>query len=135
MRLKDDYKKHNRLIIAYDFDDTISNFAKTKFPEAEGYANDRIIKLLKDYRNYAYFILYTARSGKEQINEALNYIAKYDIPINAVNENMPGIPFGSSAKIYYNVFLDDKCGLGWAYKALKQLLKEIKKEKKNERKA
>ena len=135
MRLKDDYIHHKRLIIAYDFDDTISNFSECKFAEAKGYKNDKIIKLLQDYRDYAYFILFTARSTEESIREAVSYIDKNNIPLNVVNKDMPGLPCTPGTKVYYNVLLDDKSGLGWPYRALKKLLKYIKKEKKYERKA
>ena len=129
MRLKDDYQKHGRLVIAYDFDDTISNFSQVKYQEAVGYKNKKIINLLKDLRDYGYFILFTARSTSEKIQEAVDYIKENNIPLDAVNQNMPGLHFGNNAKIYYNILLDDKSGLGWPYKALKQLLREIKEEK------
>ena len=126
MRLRDDFIKHRKLVIAYDFDDTISNFSKCKYSEAEGWDNSKVIKLLQDYRDYAYFILFTARGTEDKIKEAVDYIRENNIPLNAVNENMPGLPFGNSGKVYYNVLLDDKAGLGWPCRALRQLLKEIK---------
>lgn len=129
MRLKDDYLRHGRLIIAYDFDDTISNYSGMKYPEAAGWTHDKVIKLLQDWRDYGWFILFTARSDEDKLREAVNFVEKHNLPLTTVNQNIPGVPYGNNAKVYYNILLDDKAGLGWPYKALRQLLKEIKEDK------
>lgn len=134
MRLKDDYIKHGYLIIAYDFDDTVSNYSGAKYPEAAGWTHDKIIKLLQDWRDYAKFILFTARNTEDTIQEAVAFIRANQIPMDAVNMNLPGIPYGNTTKVYYNILIDDKAGLGWPYKALRALLKEIKSGKLYERK-
>ena len=124
-RLEDEFKKYGKLIIAYDFDDTVFNFHKDSNRHY-----DKVISLLKEWSEHAYTILFTSRETS-RLQEAIDFVKENNIPMDSVNKNMPNTPFGNNNKVYYNVLLDDRAGLKWSYKALRKLIKKIKKGKIN----
>lgn len=111
-RLIDQYKKQQKIIIAYDFDDTVSPF----------WCADcgRVQSVLRELRNTldAYFIVFTSNTDYEKIKK---FLSKNDIPYDSINENAPFTPL-KGGKLFYNVFLDDKAGLGEVVNTLEQLL-------------
>lgn len=117
-RLKQDFFNHDKLIVAYDFDNTV--YSK------DG-SCDMVIDLLKRCRPYAKLILFTARdmADDDVFDEVMDYISENDIPCDYINENIIPIDFKTGRKIYYNIFLDDRAGLSSAYYALKKLIDEI----------
>jgi hypothetical protein len=125
------FEKNGRLIIAYDFDNTVHPSGKINREGAEEVQN-----LLKRWRPYATFICYTANID---ILKVYRYIVKNDIPCDAVNENPPETlrlysHYGytrETAKPYANIYLDDKAGLREAYLSLEALLNEIEVGDKN----
>ena len=117
-KLKSQYKKHKRLIILYDFDDTVYSL--------NGIIDEEIVSLLRRWKPYACLICYTVRTGKE-VKFAKNILDREKIPYNYINRDMNGKVPKHGAKIYGNILLDDKCGMDMAYKALSQLIDEIEK--------
>ena len=116
-RLKSEYKKYGKLIIAYDFDDTVFNYHNN--PKM---CNDDVVELLRAWKDHAYLICFTSRLD---LTDVVDYLKQNNIPYNSINENMPGLPFGNNEKLYYNVLIDDRAGIPWAYVALERLLEEI----------
>ena len=120
-RLRREYKAHGKIIIAYDFDDTVNDFHK------KGREYKDVISTLKRWRNHAYFIVFSA-SNEERYEEIRGLCKEKDIPLDAINENIPELNIPNGKKIYYNVFLDDRAGLYWAIKALNEIMNEIEDE-------
>lgn len=119
-RLLEEYNRYGRIIIAYDFDDTIYDFHK------KGRSYSDVIDLLKRWREHAVFICFTS-SQPERQREIWEYIIKNDIPCDYLNTGVPGLPNGDK-KIYYNVLLDDRAGLGEVYGTLNRLINHIERE-------
>lgn len=114
-RLVSEYNKHKRLIIAYDFDFTIHNY------EGTSYEFNAVFEVLRKFKPYGYFVCYTA-SPKERYSYISDYIALNDLPLDSINEvNIYGVPKHDGAKIYYNIFLDDRAGLGQAVETLNKV--------------
>lgn len=117
-RLVTQYKKQDKLIIAYDIDDTVRPM----------YCADCSIvqSLLRKIKNTldAYFIVFTSN---EDIDGVKKYLDKWEIPYDAINENAPFVPF-KEGKIFYNVLLDDKAGLGEVMNTLEQLIYLVRNE-------
>lgn len=122
-RLEAEYKKYGELIIAFDFDDTVYNYHKIS---NRNYS--RVINLLRAWANNGYLIAFTSREDG-RIKEVSDFLIENKIPFNSINENKPGVKFGNNCKVYYNVLLDDRAGLGWAYKALLKIIKQIQRGK------
>jgi hypothetical protein len=122
LRLHEEYKKFGKIIIAYDFDDTVYDFHK------KGREYSMIISLLKRWKGHAYFIVSTA-AQEERMISIKEYLTANQLPYDAINENVPGLDVPVGGKIYYNVLLDDRAGLHEVYDMLMKLIQIIEQEK------
>lgn len=104
------YREHKKIIIAYDFDDTIA-------PTYMASDCSEVMLLLKQMRPYADFICFTSNTNTQKV---LGYIQKHNIPCDYLNENTDYMvqKYGPVRKVYFNILLDDKAGLGQAYRVL-----------------
>lgn len=118
-RLEAYYRKHGKLIILYDFDDTV-------YPN-KGSCNE-VVALLRRWKNHAYLICYTARTG-EMLDFVEGYLKEHDIPYDYINRDFRGNIPENGSKIYGNIMLDDKCGISLAYGALNKLINKIELER------
>ena len=121
-KLKVHYHNYGKIIVAYDYDDTIAPTYMSK-------SCDDVIALLKELKPYAVFICYTSNHYPEKVKE---YISDNDIPCDAFNENVDYMmeKYGHMRKVYFNILLDDKAGLGQAYRILKTFLDWVKEQQK-----
>ena len=112
-QLIEDYKKYGKLIIAYDFDDTVK-------PSLPNYSCNQVIELLQVCSGLSVFnmVCFTCRYKKEDLNEVVEYLDKLHIRHDCINENHPDCQIETSRKIFFNVFLDNRAGLKSAYEIL-----------------
>lgn len=104
------------MIIAVDFDGTIS---RGKYPAIDGeqpYAGESLRKL---YSQGHKIIIWTCRTG-DRLLEAINWLLEHQIPFSRINDHDPDnlTKYGGEGgkKIYAHVYIDDKnIGgfLGW----------------------
>jgi hypothetical protein len=121
-RLYKEYQTHKKLIVALDFDDTVFDFHN------EGNTYDRVFDVLFACQNLGFYIvLFTARP-KEKWQEPLKYLDQFGIHVDSVNTNPFPLPFGNDGKIYYNILLDDRAGLGESLGILESVIDEIYRE-------
>lgn len=118
-RLRREYEKYGKLIIAFDFDDTVFD------THYNGWAYDKVIALLQRWRPHAYLICWSA-SGEERYPRMRAHFHANNIPFDAINENAPWMDNGCR-KIYANAYLDDRCGMATIYNILLELIEEIEK--------
>ena len=116
-RLRKEFQKYGSLIIAFDFDYTVHNY------QNETYSYEFVSKLLRGWRPYAKLIVFSA-SPESRYEYISNYLDEHDIPFDTINEDV--LERNYTRKIYYNVFLDDRAGLGETAEILFELLEEIK---------
>ena len=116
-RLRNEYKKYGQLIIAYDFDYTVHSYRE------ETWTYEFVMTLLREWRPYAKFVVFTA-SPITRYAYIKTYLKTHNLPYDKVNEEV--FERQRSRKIYYNVFLDDRAGLGETAEILTELLNEIK---------
>lgn len=117
VRLNDEYKKHGKIIVAYDFDGTVYDF------HGEGYKFPRVIDLIQRVRPYAHLVVYTA-SKEERFPFIKQYLRDNNIPFDAINETPIGLNVPQGGKLYYNILLDDRAGLESALDTLEYFLME-----------
>lgn len=116
-RLRDAYVEHDRLIIAYDLDDTVRPY-KSEYCDH----TKNLIRKAKSVLN-PYFIVFTANPHEEK---NIQFLHDENLPFDTINENIPEIGrYGDGLKIYYNLFLDDKAGLFEACNALAALCWQV----------
>ena len=120
MRLRDEFVKHGKLIIAVDFDDTVYN-------HNSGYPNQDICNLLQRWKPYAEIIIWSCRQPDEYA--FIMDICKQGgfIP-DHINEDSDLKTF-DTRKLYYNVLLDDRAGLQQVYNDLYELINLIEEER------
>lgn len=124
-RLVEEWTAHGKLIIAYDFDNTVFDY------HGVGHTYDDVINLLRRCNEFgAHFIVFTAKSDAE-IPFMKQYLEENNIPYDSINENLNFIPF-DGRKIYYNVLLDDRAGLESAYRSLATALEIMEMKKRGE---
>ena len=104
-RLEEQYEKHEQLIIAYDFDDTVREWNPGNPYDGIVGKHQYVVDLLNEAKNLinAKFICFTARNTSEM---TINYITKFcnenDIPLDAINDNVINW-YPQPSKIFYNI--------------------------------
>lgn len=117
-RLYQDYQRHNSLVVAFDFDNTVYDFHNKQ------YTFPKVISLLKECQtNNLELFCFTANKNYQLVTEHLECIGLYNIPINESS-----VDVGSLSKPYFNVLLDDRAGLHDAYVQLSEVLILIKEQ-------
>lgn len=117
-RLLEEWKKHDRLIVAYDFDGTVNG----KDLGTKGVECTKMIELIQRCkRNGCTLIVFTARKEKEYADVA-NWLTKNNVPFDYINENVPDIQKDETNKIFYNIFFDDRTGMGQSYEIMTRVL-------------
>lgn len=116
-RLIREYEEHHSLIVAFDFDDTVN-------PSKPEYNCFYVIELLQELSKIdtITLICFTCRCKEEHYVEVREYLDANRIRCDYINENAPNVPFETSRKIFYNVFLEERAGLKSAYEQLVQFL-------------
>lgn len=124
-RLFEEWQKYGKLIIAYDFDNTV-------FPYSDpNYTFDNVIELLRECKKNEFWLVVFTSCNEDRIPELKEYLKKHNIPYDSINETADFIPF-KGRKIYYNLLLDDRAGLSAAYMQLKSVLYKIRGVKNEE---
>lgn len=122
-RLFNQYLRTPELIIAVDFDETIFDFHN------KGYKFPKIVEILKKCNDLNFHIIIFTSSKKERHEFILKYCEELEIKVTCINKNSIDSQFGNDGKIFYNLFLDDRAGLGQTYEILKLTIDKIKYQK------
>lgn len=129
-RLLEEYKKYGKLIVAFDYDNTIFDYHN------KGGDYSCVIELLQDCTRYGFeLVLFTSEEDEYKIRLKQMECAKLWIGTNKkVGKRWDFFPpdthssiFSSSKKPYYNILLDDRAGLEESYEILKYVVDEISK--------
>lgn len=124
------YKKHDNIIVAVDFDDTVYDYKNS------GKDFTPVHELLRRCEKLGFtIVVYTVRNKKSHsfITEFYNDI---NVRFEAINQQVITLddPTDETSKIYYNVFLDDKAGLMEAFLILERAVEIIEQGIENKRK-
>lgn len=120
-RLAKEWSKYGKIVIAYDFDNTVYDF------HDEGCTYDDVISLLRKSKQMgAHLIVFTA-SHEDRYQYITEFLIANSIPFDAINEQPNFVPVTEGRKIYYNILLDDRAGLSSAYNSLKRAIELIEK--------
>lgn len=118
-RLKGEYDKYGKLIVAFDFDNTIYDFHNNGGDYGE------VIELLKECIKLGFdLILFTVDEDSDKVSEKVRWLVSNDLwnyKSSHFFVNTSPI-FSGSRKPYYNILLDDRAGLEESYNILKQVV-------------
>ena len=114
------YNQHGKLLIAFDFDDTV-------FPLNVGAVDVKPVhKVLQKAKAQGHtLIMFTCR---HEPTEPLAYCHSNNIAVDYFNTSPVLTKEVGLGKIYYNVLLDDKAGLEQAIYTLNQVLDYIEQQ-------
>lgn len=121
-RLLEEYHKYGKLIVAFDFDNTIFDYHNNGGDYSE------VINLLnKCHKLGFHLILFTCETNLQELCIKQMKTAKLlglDEDFELYTNESPVFP--NSEKPYYNILLDDRAGLEESYEILKYVVDEIK---------
>lgn len=103
-RLYDEWITHGKIILASDFDSTLSYWKSLENQEDIAYAIE-VVKLCKQVG--CYLTIFTA-CHSERYEEIKNYCSKLELQVDSINTNPIDLPYGKSGKVYANQFIDDR---------------------------
>lgn len=121
-RLLNEYLKYDQIIILLDIDDTVYDF------HDEGHTYQLAIDLVKKAKTVlgAEIVVWT---GNVDINFVESYCNTHGIPYDNINEHSPkavkyytDLGHTPPRKLFCNLLLDDRAGLGEAYRDLELLV-------------
>lgn len=116
-RLWEEYQKYKRLVIAFDFDNTIFDFHNL------GLEVKDTIDLLKRCSEEDFtMVLFTSNEDEKRLQWMRKYCHHFGIRVDYINES-PIIM--NTRKPYYNILLDDRAGLQEAADTLNSVLNLI----------
>ncbi len=125
-RLKEEWLKYGKIIVAYDVDSTVLPFHE--YEENDDYSIvHTLIKELNELN--CTLIVFTAaeESRWDEIKRKLN---KLDLPYHYFNVSPPEIPgIVKNGKVYANIYLDDRASLYASVELLQELINQIKTNK------
>ena len=114
-RLIKEWEEHGRLIIAFDFDNTVYDYHK------QGLDLTRIRKaVIEAHRAGHEVYCFTANNDQKFVKEFCKLVLGFEPEINYAS-----IDFGTR-KPFYSLFLDDRAGLGSAIQTLETVNQHIK---------
>jgi len=117
-RLYEEFKKHGKLIIGFDFDNTIYDYHK------KGFTFHRITELWRRCNKQGHIIvIVTGNNDYDLIKEHLD---RYDLHFDYINYSPVAT---GTKKVYTNILLDDRAGLLSATQILRTTLNIIDMEK------
>jgi len=123
-RLFEEWKKHPKLIIACDFDDTVFDCHR------KGHNFDKVFDLLKECKQLEFYVVIFTAGKIERYPFITQYMEDHGVKIDGINQNPIPLPYGNNVKIYANIFLDDRAGLFQAATILLMLINKIKSQTK-----
>ena len=113
-RLKREYQEHGKLIVAFDFDNTVFDYHNDKLDLQP------VISLLKKCSDLGFVMcLYTL---SDRIIYKSDWVKHLGIRVDYINDSPV---LRHKVKPYFNILLDDRAGLSASYNILLTTLKEL----------
>lgn len=124
-RLWEEYQKYRKLVIAFDFDNTIFDYHNSGLD-----VKDTIDLLKRCSEEDFIMVLFTSNEDEKCLQWMKDYCLHFGIRVDYINES----PIMNTRKPYYNILLDDRAGLQEAADTLNSVLNliEINRDKLNQ---
>lgn len=118
-RLKREYDTHGKLVVGFDFDNTVFDVHNN------GGNYSEVISLLQECKKLGFILcLYTAELREDWLKWKADYCKHFGIEPDYINES-PLLP--GTSKPFFNILLDDRAGLESAYLTLKEVVNYVNK--------
>jgi hypothetical protein len=124
-RLLDIHRDGKRLIVAVDFDDTLFGYASSS------HTHPLALDIVRRAQKIGCYICLFTASHPDRFKMMLDYLKLQLIKVDSINQNpIKELEYGYNGKMFYNILLDDRAGLGQAIEILTKVVETIEKEKK-----
>ena len=124
-RLTKEWIEHGKIIIAVDYDSTISPYHTIDNSEDI----QRCIKLLQDAHYTGAYIVINTACNHDRYEEIQKYCEGIKLPIDAINKTPLDLPYGKTGKVYANLYLDDRAGFIEAMNLLEACMYQVRGQK------
>jgi len=122
-RLVKEWIYHGKIVLAVDFDSTISPW-KTIDNQKD---IDRAIELIKKCQNTGCYVVIHTACDSDRHESILEYCKSVGIVVDSINKNPIDLPYGNKgSKIFYNHQLCDRSGFIGAMDILEQALYSVR---------
>ncbi|MBL7919856.1 MAG: hypothetical protein JNJ40_06045 [Bacteroidia bacterium] len=122
-RLKEEWLKYGKIIVAYDVDSTVLPFHEHESQDDYTVIHELIYELNK---LNCILIVFTA-AEEDRWDGIKEKLKKIDLPYHYFNRSPPGIPgLVEKGKVYANIYLDDRASLYASVELLQKLIADIK---------
>ena len=119
-RLVNEWVSHKEIIIACDFDDTISPFKMLDVDYLKR------IQVIKEAQLVGATLIIWTSTTRDRYPYILDYCKNNGLNVHSINTNKSGLKYGNEGKIYANIYLDDRAGLTQSLKMLELATSIIK---------
>lgn len=119
-RLIVEWDKHGKIVVAVDYDDTISPWGFNS--EEDLNQMNFIINLLKKVKETGAYITIWSACDKDRFPEITEYCKSKGLEVDSINQNPIDLPYGKDRKIYANIYLDDRGGLNESLNILQEAM-------------
>lgn len=128
-RLVKEWDMHGKIVIAVDYDSTLSPY------HTIDNADDinKVKKVLIECINVGCYIFIHTSCNKDRYDDIRSYCKKENIMIDSINENPIDLPYGNEGKPYANIYLDDRAGLMEALDILQEAMYRIRAKNSSKR--
>ena len=123
-RLVTEWRKHGRILIATDFDDSVFGFHDPTD------THPKMLALLKECSDMGCLITIFTAATPTRWDMMREFLETRGVKVASINKNAIELPYGNWGKPYWNILVDDRAGLPSAYRVLKAAAAEIKKDQK-----
>lgn len=104
-RLANEWLMYKSIIIAVDYDDTISPW-KFSFESLQD-----TIECIKEAQYIGAYIIINTACMPDRYDDIKKYCSSVGIRVDSINTTPDHIIYGKHGKVYANIFLDDRAGL------------------------
>ena len=118
-RLFSEWKEYGNIIIAVDFDDTVSPW---KLENENSAILNEVLSILKEAQYTGAYIVPFTTCKIDRYEEIKNFFLSRGIHVSYINKNPIPLPWGNESKVYANIYLDDRAGLEQSLQILKNAL-------------
>lgn len=125
-RLYNDWQKHGKIIIALDYDDTISPYLWDDQKDFE-----EVMEVVREAQSIGAYVTVWSACDNSRFGEIETFCKNNNIKLSSINKNPIPLDYGHYGKIYANIYLDDKSGLEQALDILKTTIYRIKSQENN----
>jgi hypothetical protein len=120
-RLRDEWKKYGKLIVAVDVDSTLIPYHLNEKDDNYEPIREQIRQLF----NLGCPIIINTAAEEARWDGIKEKLAYYNIPWTLFNESPPNIPnIVKKGKVYANVYYDDRAGLSEVFRTMAILIGE-----------